>query len=124
MRGSSAEPGGTSTLHGTARPAAANRSRASFLFVLASAASGGLPGSPSARGDAGGKYHGSIANREDTVNRSVTGGRDDRRDRRFLFVKADRHRAVPPGIVETMAPISAEDQLDPGPAAASPNDRS
>ena len=98
--------------------------RASILFTLAAAASGGLPRKTERLRDPRRQHDRPIANREHTVDRRVRAAAHDRRERRVLLVKTYRDRAVAPRIVEMMAAIVANIRSMPARAADSPNERS
>ena len=67
---------------------------------------------PEARGRARGQDRRAIADREHAVKRRVPRGGDDRLERRVLLVEADGDGAIAPRIVELLAAIGREHELD------------
>ena len=76
---------------------------------------GGWPGSPSASRDARGDHRRPVADREDAVERRARAAATIAADRAVFVVEPDRNRLVPPRILEHVAPIGREHQLDAEP---------
>ncbi len=97
---------------GTSRPAFSKRSRVARLFLAAAAASGGWPGSPSARITPRGDDGRTVADGEHAVQRSFRRRGQNVGHRSVFVVEANRDGVVAPGIVQLMTAIRRKHQID------------